>query len=291
MPRSWSPRSGVLRSLPTRRARVSSTDGGRTRYPRGATPVYLLEDADGLEQWLQGVDGTFYIGFRDGCRMAAYSADGRARSFIWTGPLDFAAVVVHDHCAGRGGDPTIFDAADALRLAALSGRLPARPEGSRASRRFGLPGRVPGERLRRHLGTDPSPGRAPDCLDSALTSAARPAHCRRPPCFRQGPARRRRGPAGSATVQPVPPTGSAQGLSPACCDRDVRFDPSRTPTWPSSSRGAGARSWSSARARAVWGRPVSPPGSRSPPAPCWIRSATWPASSTPTLPTPTRGGR
>ena len=111
-------------------ARQSGLDSWwSAEVPGSAQPVYLLMDAEGLEDWLPGVDGTFYIGVRDSVRMAAYSTAGPVRPLRWTGPLDFAAVVMHDHCAGRNGDPAIFDAADALRMAALSGHLPQRPEG------------------------------------------------------------------------------------------------------------------------------------------------------------------
>ena len=89
-----------------------------------AHPVYLVMDSDGLEGWLRGVDGTFYIGVRDASRLAAYANDGRVRPFAWTRPLDFAVAVMHDHSEAQGGDLVIFDHADALRVAALGGRLP-----------------------------------------------------------------------------------------------------------------------------------------------------------------------
>jgi MinD-like ATPase involved in chromosome partitioning or flagellar assembly len=96
--------------------------------PRSAHPVYLVMDADGLEEWMQGLDGTFYVGVRDAARLAVYQADRRVRPFEWTGPLDFAVALMHDHSGARGGDHIIFDRADALRIAALSGRLPLQPE-------------------------------------------------------------------------------------------------------------------------------------------------------------------
>jgi MinD-like ATPase involved in chromosome partitioning or flagellar assembly len=97
--------------------------------PGSAHPVYLVMDAEGLEEWLQGVDGTFYIGVREAHRMAAYAADPRARPFTWMGPLDFATAVMHDHSTARSGGLAVFDQGDALRMAALGGRLPLRPEG------------------------------------------------------------------------------------------------------------------------------------------------------------------
>ena len=104
--------------------------------PGSAHPVYLVMDAEGLEGWLQGVDGTFYVGVRDARRMAAYAADPRARAFPWTGHLDFATAVMHDHSAARGGDQAVFDPADALRMAALGGSLPLWPEGERRATRI-----------------------------------------------------------------------------------------------------------------------------------------------------------
>ncbi len=96
--------------------------------PGSAHPVYLVMDAGGLEGWLQGVDGTFYVGVRDAERMAVYAADPRACAFLWRGPLDFATAVIHDHSAARSGDMAVFDQADALRMVALGGRFPRLPE-------------------------------------------------------------------------------------------------------------------------------------------------------------------
>ncbi len=96
--------------------------------PGSAHPVYLMMDAAGLEEWLEGVDGTFYIGLRDAGRLAAYPPAGRARAFPASGPLDLAVAVIQDHSQARGTDSAIFDQADALRVAALSGRLPLRCE-------------------------------------------------------------------------------------------------------------------------------------------------------------------
>jgi MinD-like ATPase involved in chromosome partitioning or flagellar assembly len=100
-----------------------------------AHPVYLVMDAEGLEGWLQGVDGTFYVGVRDAGRMAVYAADPRARPFTWTGVLDFATAVMQDHSAARSGGLAIFDQADALRIAALGGRLPLRPDATKGAAR------------------------------------------------------------------------------------------------------------------------------------------------------------
>ncbi|MGO8685868.1 MAG: hypothetical protein ACLQT7_01600 [Candidatus Dormibacteria bacterium] len=116
--------------------------------PGSAHPVYLLQDAEGLEGWLQGVDGTFYVGLADPSREAAYPAGGRAQCLPSPGPLDFAVAVIHDHSRAQGV-PAVFDEADALRVAALSGAVPLALEdgagaaGGRAAGRDASARRVP----------------------------------------------------------------------------------------------------------------------------------------------------
>ncbi len=135
--RPESPVSAVFRVPPVRglaffadSARQAELDTWwSAEIPGSARPVYLLMDADGLEDWLPGVDGTFYVGVADVSRVSAYPSDGRAQCFVPTGPMDFAAAVVQDHSGGRGGVPALFDPADALRVAALSGSLPLLPDG------------------------------------------------------------------------------------------------------------------------------------------------------------------
>jgi MinD-like ATPase involved in chromosome partitioning or flagellar assembly len=96
--------------------------------PGTAHPVYLVTDAPGLEDWLSGVDGTFFIGVSDAARVGVYADEDKARPFVCTSPLDFAVVVMHDHSGPRNGDLPLFDQTDALRMAALSGHLPLRPD-------------------------------------------------------------------------------------------------------------------------------------------------------------------
>jgi MinD-like ATPase involved in chromosome partitioning or flagellar assembly len=108
--------------------------------PGSAHPVYLLMDAEGLEDWLPGMDGTFYIGLVDPSRAGAYPSDGRAQCLLPAGPLDFAVAVIQDHSEACGTDPTLFDQADALRMAALSGSPSLRP----GARREGGPERAVG---------------------------------------------------------------------------------------------------------------------------------------------------
>jgi len=89
--------------------------------PRSAHPVYLMMDAAGLEEWLGGVDGTFYIGVRRADRIAAFPDSDRVRAFLCTGPLDIATVAMHDFCKAHCEGAGVFEQADALRMAVLSG--------------------------------------------------------------------------------------------------------------------------------------------------------------------------
>jgi MinD-like ATPase involved in chromosome partitioning or flagellar assembly len=140
--------------------------------PGAAHPVYLLKDAQGLEGWLQGVDGIFYIGVHDPARMAAYAVQPRARPFSCTGPLDFATVVMHDYSTARGGDLVVFDQGDALRMAALSGRLPGRLSASPVTTPWSVPSAAPSTPSDRHVtpalsSVEPDSGSAADLLSAA----------------------------------------------------------------------------------------------------------------------------
>lgn len=159
--------------------------------PGSAHPVYLVMDAEGLEGWLQGVDGTFYVGVRDAGRMAAYAADPRARPFTWTGPLDFATAVMQDHSTARSGGLAVFDQADALRMAALGGRLPLRSEAQQGGARA-RPGATD---LR--LSAPPVAPPAPPCPSSLAMAPAGPRPPSPPAVAPPGPADRRESPSAS----------------------------------------------------------------------------------------------
>ncbi|HYA00229.1 MAG TPA: hypothetical protein VEK76_07735 [Candidatus Binatia bacterium] len=109
--------------------------------PRSAHPIYLLLDAPGLEEWLPGVDGTFYIGVRERDRLATFASLAgrrvRAEAILCSGPLDLAAVVMHDLSGVRGGRLALFDSAEALGMAALSPSFPLRPLGQLTQPRSG----------------------------------------------------------------------------------------------------------------------------------------------------------
>ncbi len=106
-------------------ARQRELDGWwSAEVPGSAHPVYVMMDTAGLEGWLEGVDGTFYIGVQDARRIAAYPPEGPARVFLASGPLDLAVAVMQDHSQPHGAGAAVFDQADVLRVAALSGRLP-----------------------------------------------------------------------------------------------------------------------------------------------------------------------
>jgi len=185
---------------PTRQAELDAW--WSVEVPGTAHPVYLLMDADGLEEWLQGVDGTFYIGVADAARAAAYPPDGRAQCFVPAGPMDFAAAVMHDHGGASGGEPALFDQADALRIAALAGSLPLRPGGE------SVPGRAgtrESERLGSPAGARPArvtaPATAPPATFASIPGAAPPASPPGSPAF---------APAGSSRLRL--PTGALSGM-------------------------------------------------------------------------------
>lgn len=102
--------------------------------PRSSRPVYVLMDEEDLEGWVDGVDGDVYVGVRDPARLPVYaraaaaSRRARIRAMQCAGPLDLAAALMQDLSGGRAGDLAVFDAAEALRMAALSPRFPLRPE-------------------------------------------------------------------------------------------------------------------------------------------------------------------
>ncbi len=165
--------------------------------PRSATPVYLLLDVTGLEEWLAAVDGDVYVGVADAHRMAAYATfpsprRSRVHPFLCDGPLDLAAVVMHDLSPACGSEATLFGSANALRAAALSRRFPLRsigasasdfPAGSVSNPSFAKPPRdveapgsasdqrqdEPGPAARPNLSDEQLPGRGP--IVSASASA------------------------------------------------------------------------------------------------------------------------
>ena len=175
--------------------------------PGADHPVYLVMDAEGLEGWLQGVDGTFYVGVRDAARLSAYATEPRARPFTWAGPLDFALAVMQDHSAARSGGLDVFDQADALRMAALGGRLALRPEATEGAARV----RPAAADLRPStLPVVPSAARPPTrSLAMAPPATAFPSS---PPVAPSGPSDRRYSPsvsAGRAGSAPRQPGGGA----------------------------------------------------------------------------------
>lgn len=105
--------------------------------PRDARPVYLAMDEEGLDEWLDEVDGDAFVGVTEPGRLEVYASRhspsvprtrGRITAFPCTGPLDLAAITMHELSRARGEDRAVFDPAEALRMAALSPRFPFRPE-------------------------------------------------------------------------------------------------------------------------------------------------------------------
>lgn len=88
--------------------------------PPDATPVYLCADEPGLEEWIAGVDGRFYVGLPSPDAATRYVGDG-ATTFVAKSVLDFATAVMQDF---SDGDSPLFDRGEALRMAALSSDFP-----------------------------------------------------------------------------------------------------------------------------------------------------------------------
>lgn len=92
--------------------------------PRNAHPVFLLEHEPGLIEWIEGLDGSFYIGVNSVQDGQIYEASDEIKSFIAHGPLDFAAIVMREFSGGNGHGDDIFDQGEAIRMAALSADFP-----------------------------------------------------------------------------------------------------------------------------------------------------------------------
>ncbi len=92
--------------------------------PRNDHPVFLLEHEPGLLEWIEGLDGSFYIGVNTVQDGQIYEASKEIKSFIAHGPLDFAAIVMREFSGGNGTGDDIFDQGEAIRMAALSADFP-----------------------------------------------------------------------------------------------------------------------------------------------------------------------
>jgi len=87
-------------------------------------PVYLVDHEPGLPEWLPGIDGRFYVGLAAPDAAGLYPAGTTLGS---SHPLDYARLVMRDHCAAPA---MLFAAHEAARLAAVVADLPGfdRPE-------------------------------------------------------------------------------------------------------------------------------------------------------------------
>ncbi len=89
-----------------------------------ALPIYLLDHENSLDDWIKGVDGTFYIGMPNPGVADQYGSSAQIKTFLSGGPLDFASVIMRDFSGGNGSSGIIFDEGEALRMAALSSDFP-----------------------------------------------------------------------------------------------------------------------------------------------------------------------
>lgn len=86
-----------------------------SQIPRDARVIFVLEDHDGLSEWLVGIDGSCYIGVGSTSRMGAYSGRESVRVFWARSPLDYVAAVMSDLV-----DKGAYDEVEATRMRSLA---------------------------------------------------------------------------------------------------------------------------------------------------------------------------
>jgi MinD-like ATPase involved in chromosome partitioning or flagellar assembly len=64
--------------------------------PRNAEVIFVMSDADGLGEWLAGIDGASYVGVPSQDRLANYEHQVAVHAFSARSPLDYAAAVMTD---------------------------------------------------------------------------------------------------------------------------------------------------------------------------------------------------
>lgn len=88
--------------------------------PEERLPVYLVDHEPGLPEWLPGIDGEFYVGTALPEAIGLY-AQRSTTSFVTNHPLDYARLVMRDHCQAPA---MLFAPHEALRLAGVAADLP-----------------------------------------------------------------------------------------------------------------------------------------------------------------------
>ena len=85
------------------------------RVPKNATVTFVVDDHDGLPEWLRGLDGVSYVGVASAERTAAYEDRDGLRAFLARSPLDYAAAVMTD-LVSEG----VYDEDEAARMRSLA---------------------------------------------------------------------------------------------------------------------------------------------------------------------------
>ena len=117
-------RGQVIARIPPIRGLAFFSDSGAqapldawwdSQIPKGAQIIFVLEDQDGMPDWLPGLDGQSYVGVASLTRLCAYERQEAVKAFVARSPLDYAATVMSD-LVGEG----VYDAAEAARTRSLA---------------------------------------------------------------------------------------------------------------------------------------------------------------------------
>ena len=95
-----------------------------TAVPQGFLPIYVAMHEDGLSDWLRGLNGHAYVGIPGAEAQGQYAQLENTDTFLASGPLDVAAVIMRDFSGARTDPPILFAENEALRMAALASDFP-----------------------------------------------------------------------------------------------------------------------------------------------------------------------
>ncbi len=83
--------------------------------PRNAQVIFVVDDADGLGDWLVGIDGSSYVGVSSPAGLATYEHRDGVHGLCARSPLDYAAAVMTDLV-----DAGVYAEVEASRLRSLA---------------------------------------------------------------------------------------------------------------------------------------------------------------------------
>lgn len=86
-----------------------------SQIPNGAQILFILDDRDGIPEWLRGLDGHSYVGVASSTRLRAYEDQATVKAFMIRSPLDYAAAVMGD-LVGEG----VYDQLEVARTRSLA---------------------------------------------------------------------------------------------------------------------------------------------------------------------------